>query len=249
MGNIMDPAFREIIRSGTKMTFPCHFGTCISECDGHHYSQTIVGKNGLVEHVAERSETKGIDKQHHCNIMVNITSICNYNCSYCCAEASMKEYAGRDMKEDAWEDVARFFTEVFPTGNASMLGGEPTVHKGLKGCVRTFLKGGWYVDLFTNLSFPNRVVELVEDVGDKLPKLFVIVSVHPTQSQFSVKKIVDGVNKLASMNIEYGYSFVCTPENDRLDKEQGIFNTLKTETKPQWISHIRDVHQPIIRKF
>lgn len=244
IGNVCDENFRKRIVEGADKSFQCPKGTCIAECDGHHNSQTIVTKEGMIRHVAERAEAKDLVGKRHGILQISITSTCNYKCSYCCADVSMKAYAGKDLSAEAWKDVATFFTGVFPAGNVSMLGGEPTVHPGLTGCVKAFMDGGWHVDLFTNLSLPKKVFELVDGVSE-LPRLFVIVSIHPTQKQFSLDKIVDAVCTLGGLGVQYGYSFVATPENVQLDKEHGIFERLGRETKPRWASSIRDVHSKI----
>lgn len=244
MGNIMNDDMRDRIRSSKESTYVCPHGTCISECDAHHTSQIIMSKDGrLVKHTAERAIAKGLVGKDHCILQTSLTAICNYKCSYCCADKTMKDYAGQDMDSGKWADVARFFVSTFPSGNASILGGEPTVHPGLVDHVSILIQGGWHVDIFTNFSLPERVRQVVEKTGGD--RLFLIISVHPTQRGFSMDKIIDGVKSLADSGLRYGYSFVLTEENKKMDDDLGILRRLKDDTNPEWISSIRNVYETL----
>jgi MoaA/NifB/PqqE/SkfB family radical SAM enzyme len=244
IGNVTDPSFLEGVRAGASIVSPCPAGWCVAECDGHHYSQTIVAGGGLVRHEAERSVAKGLVGKRHCNLQLNITSTCNYSCSYCSAEDSMRRYAGLDLDAATWISVAEFFTDVFPAGNVSMLGGEPTVHPGLRGCASAFLGGGWHVDLFTNLSMPRRVLDLIEASSGR-ERLFVIVSIHPTQKRFSAEAVEEAVLAIGALGVSYGYTFVATPENEALDASSGIMARLCAATSPAWTSRVRNVRGPM----
>lgn len=241
-GNITDPSFRERIREGKRRTTPCEYGSCISECDGHHTVQIIQNGDELITHKGSSIMKHGMIEKDFCVIQWSFTSHCNYDCPYCCASISMNTYKGKDLNRDQWMDTAIFFTNVFSTGHVAMLGGEPMIHAGFPEVCGYMADSGWKIDVFTNLSLRSKIEDLVKHIdASRRSNVFFIISLHIAQRKFDIEKMIENCKFLRDEGFLYGFGFVETPENVRLSKETKVLERLGKETNPCWISSSRDV--------
>jgi len=92
-------------------------------------------------------------------IQISLTMRCNYNCPYC-----LQKYVEGKMpvfKEVGFLSWVRFFKR-FPCKikEVYVSGGEPTMHNDFVRIVKWLLSQGYFVNIFTNLSKPDVLLQV-----------------------------------------------------------------------------------------
>jgi hypothetical protein len=85
-----------------------------------------------------------------------LTTACNQSCSYCFAREKLQQKGARHMSAEDLDTVFAFLktsgVDTFRT-----MGGEPTLHPQFREIVTRALAQGMYVDVLSNVSWPNEL--------------------------------------------------------------------------------------------
>ncbi len=125
------------------------------------------------------TQSAGTGKRPVPSLEWEITSRCNYSCSYC-SQGAYQEAIWSDASGETIEAVLKLLTEAKEPWLVKVAGGEPFVHPRFIEICRTVTSLGHRVCTTTNLSAPIRVLDqFLEATGNSLE--FVTASLHPDE--------------------------------------------------------------------
>ena len=156
-----------------------------------------------------------------------ITSRCNYNCTYCCQGRSIKN-KGENVSEDTINSMFRLFAELPGTWLIKLIGGEASIHPRFYEICRKISQTRNYLCMTTNFSTPlNKLKQLINITGDRLYSIG--ASVHLEQIS-SYKKFIEkaiAFNSMKHPTTDFLVTSVCTEKN--FDLLKNVANTLENE--------------------
>lgn len=218
----MDEQVRNIIRDNKDKYFPCNKGYCFGQCDGAYTIQNIIDQK---THVGGRLKELDIAQRDFLVLQLHLISACNLACEYCCARPWMEQFHKSNMNNTSWIDTMEFFTSLYEVGHIVLMGGEPT----LSGCfvdfTRLVLTKGWSIDLVTNFTKPQKILDAVVSLPCK-GKLSVGISVHPTNPSFNFEELLGWVSKFHELQIDFYATLVDVEKNREYDNKLGILDKL-----------------------
>jgi MoaA/NifB/PqqE/SkfB family radical SAM enzyme len=135
----------------------------------------------------------------------NITSVCNYKCTYCIADTSWKT-AYLEVKK--WEEIWNEILENYGSTHIRFSGGEPFVYPDFMDLLAVLSKRHT-LNVTTNLSFD--VVEFVRKIGPLVNdnNITLSASLHP--EYINTDEFIDKVLYLKSNGIYTSASIVAWP--------------------------------------
>ena len=135
----------------------------------------------------------------------------------------MKDLSRNDLPPEQMVDAAGFFTETFPSGLLVSMGGEPLVAKCFVPFMAKFLKGNWNIQLVTNMSRPEKLIELCALVPNEAHMMRIQVSLHLGEQKFNAKAILDALIQIRDrFGVQFAATVVGTNENKKLLADSGV---------------------------
>ena len=186
-----------------------------------------------------------------------ITSRCNYNCSYCCQGRSISD-KGKNVSDDTINAMFKLLAELPGTWLIKLIGGEASIHPWFYEICRKISQTRNYLCMTTNFSSPlNKLEQLINITRERLD--FIGASLHLGQISSYEKFIEKAIafNSMKHPTTEFLVTSVCTEENFDLLKDianrieiEGIrfeFQWLKSEGK--YVEYPHHIEQYISNKL
>ncbi len=165
------------------------------------------------------------------DLEIDIISLCNYRCSYCCNKQSIKTFLSKKELDVFINLVSRYSKNV----TVSILGGEPLLYPYLKYMVDRLsnLKNVLKIDIYTNGS---KIIKL------KSKKLHIIFSYHPDEfkkdrDKFIFKNLLNYKNQCELAPLIFKY---------KQENYSGIFKFCESNNIPIMYEYIRGKNKTYI---
>lgn len=133
-------------------------------------------------------------------MIINLTSVCNKNCSFCFAKFMEKgntKYMPLDLLE---KTLSSILSSKYPFQIIAIEGGEPTLHPDFEKVLALFRKYKLKLKLHSNFLFSSEVSEIINKNLDIIP----IISINASElDESTIDLFIRNYNNLDKSNIEY----------------------------------------------
>jgi len=176
-----------------------------------------------------------------------ITTACNYACSYCVQKSYVSKH-GKHCSDETITAVLPMIEELPGSWQIKLIGGEPLLHPRFFELCETLTRQGHALRITTNFSLPlEKYARLAEIAGEHLTSLTASLHLEQVKSVDDFLQKASAFQRLKPENTGFSVTSVCLDETfealqgvaERCDREGIVFSLQHAKLRTKYITYQR----------